>query len=355
MTNKLQVKEVFAYYLPQFHEIEENNQWWGQGFTEWTNLNKATPIFQNQEILYPGDLGYYNLDDISIMERQYSLAKEHGITSFCFWHYWFDDDDTLLEKPAEKLLNSDLDVKFCFAWANHSWWNKTDNILLKEQKYSFSLENYFNYLLPFFKDERYTKIDNRPVFTIYKPLDIPNLSDFKATFETLAIQNGFKGIYWIAENSNQEMIDTYGFNNYLNSGPFLKYRNNFRKVIDRIIIKLAQSNIKIPRKYNYQKCIETINSKVKTNSKEIPVVFPRWDSTIRHGKGGMYLHGSTPEIFDKHLSICKTIIENRALDDRILFIKSWNEWAEGNFIEPDNKYQDEYLKIFSKYFEASNE
>ncbi|WP_438319865.1 glycosyltransferase WbsX family protein [Edwardsiella tarda] len=349
----MQVKEVFAYYLPQFHEIKENNEWWGEGFTEWVNVKNAKKIYRDQEILTPGELGYYNLSDVSVIEKQYSLAAKHGISSFCFWHYWFGDDDLLLEKPAEKIINSDLSVRFCFAWANHSWWNKSKNILLKEQKYDFSIEKYFNYLLKFFNDERYTKIENKPVFVIYKPLDIPNLDIFKRKFDQYAINHGFNGIFWIAENSNSDIAAKYNFDYYLNSAPFLKYRSLLRKVIDRIIIKLSQHNIRIPRRYDYKKCIESINSHVKDN-KEIPLVFPRWDSTIRHGKGGMYVHKSTPELFEYHLSICQKILKDRELKDRILFVKSWNEWAEGNFIEPDNVYGDEYLRAFSKYFEIHN-
>ncbi|MGL0818278.1 glycoside hydrolase family 99-like domain-containing protein [Vibrio vulnificus] len=347
---KVKIKETFAYYLPQFHEIEENNKWWGKGFTEWVNLDRAKIIFPDQEILYPGELGYYELNNASIIGKQYEIALKNNVTSFCFWHYWFDDNEKLLHKPAELLLESDIHVRFCFAWANHSWWNKTKNILLKEQKYDFSIEKHFEYLLPFFQDDRYTKIDGKPVFVIYKHTDFPDFISSKEKYEGLAIKAGLPGIFWIGENTKKSDADKFDL--FLNSGPFLKYRSVLRRIYDKAIVSFAKRGVKIPRRYDYGKCIKKINCHVEPLSNEIPIIFPRWDSTIRHGKGGMYLHGSNPEIFEQHLIDCKKIVSQKHSDSsRFLFIKSWNEWAEGNFIEPDNIYNDEYLKRFSKHFD----
>lgn len=348
--NKLSVNEVFAYYLPQYHEVKENNEWWGDGFTEWVNLRNANKIYNDHEILYPGCLGYYELNNPLIIQKQFECAIENGITSFCFWHYWFGDNDKILEKPAELILNSNTTVKFCFAWANHSWWNKTKNILLKEQKYDISIEEHFKYLKPFFSDDRYTKIDGKPVFVIYKPSDFPDFNSTKTKYDELARDNGFPGIFWIGENTEPQ--NSENFDLYLNSGPFLKYRSMLRRIYDRVVLIMSKNGIKIPRRYDYEKCVNKINSNIDPESNQIPIVFPRWDSTIRHGKGGMYLHGSTPDLFERHVIDCKEILaKKKNYLDRYLFIKSWNEWAEGNFIEPDNKYGNEYLRRFGKHFQ----
>lgn len=344
------IKEVFAYYLPQFHEIEENNKWWGKGFTEWDNVKSASSIFQNHQIHYPSnDLGFYCLDDVSVIEKQYKIAKKYGVTSFCFWHYWFDDNDKILQKPAELLLSSNKNVKFCFAWANHSWFNKSKGILLKEQKYSFDLDIYFNYLLPFFLDNRYTRINNKPVFTIYDPAACENLSELMITFSRKAKENGLEGICFIAENTRDHHSHASLFDYYLDSRSILRTRSFFCKVKDRLIYKFGDFGYKIPRKYDYKKVSLELNKHIDIkNNKNLPIILPRWDSTIRHGKGGYYLNNSNPENFEIHVKNVADIIKERK--DNVVFIKSWNEWAEGNYLEPCNVYGYEYLEIFSKYF-----
>lgn len=350
--NKVKLKHVFTYYLPQYHEIPENNLWWGEGFTEWTNLKKAEKLHEKQEILYPGELGYYNLLDVSIIEQQYKLAKEHSIDTFCFWHYWFNDNDTLLEKPAELVLNSDIEINYCFAWANHSWLNKSINRLLKEQRYDFSLEIYFDYLQPFFCDNRYRKINNKPVFFIFKPSECKNLNALINYFNKRAKNLGFDGIYFIFENTNQNYFYKNNLDGlFLNSAPYLKNRSLIRKIYDKLKLKFTKNNS--PRFYDYRKCTKDINKSIKKNTKELPFVFPCWDSTIRHGKKGICLLNSTPENFKLHLhEIIKTLPDN--VNERIIVIKSWNEWAEGNAIEPSSNYGRQYLEIFNNIFSINN-
>lgn len=346
---KTAVKEIFAYYLPQFHSIKENDEWWGKDFTEWVKLKSAKEIFKGHKIPQPiQPLGYYHLTNAKIIEQQYQIAKEHGVTSFCFWQYWFGDHDTLLEKPAELLLNSDSDVKFCFAWANHTWWNKTENKLLKEQRYDFSLEKYFQYLLPFFKDTRYTKIDNKPVFFIYDLKNALNGKELIAYFNQRAVEEGFLGIYFIGENLLSSDPEIKLVNQYLNSCDFMKHRTFIRKCMDLIVVKLQKYKIFIPRIYQYGRCARKMNMDISVNSKQIPVIFPGWDSTIRHGKKGLLLKNNTPELFEVHVKNTAKLVSK--MDSKLIMVKSWNEWAEGNYLEPCNIHGDAYLKIIAKYF-----
>lgn len=348
---KTEVEEIFTYYLPQFHAIPENDQWWGKGFTEWVKLKSAKKIFKDHVIPQPIEpLGYYDLNDVSVIEKQYKIAKDNGITSFCFWHYWFNDHDMLLEKPAELLLKSNIDVKFCFAWANHTWWNKTENKLLKKQHYDFSLESYFNYLLPFFKDKRYTKIDNKPVFFIYDLKNALNGKELIEYFTARAQAEGFDGIYFIGENMLPGDPETKLVDQYLNSCDFMKHRTFIRKCFDLLIVKLQRFNIFIPRIYQYERCARKMNMDIDPGSLQIPVIFPGWDSSIRHGKKGVILKNNSPVLFEEHVKNTANLVSK--MKRKMLMIKSWNEWAEGNYIEPCNVNGDSYLKIISKYFNS---
>lgn len=345
--HKIKVREVFSYYLPQFHEIKQNNQWWGKGFTEWDLLKKSKKHFTNHELTSVGELGYYSLDDVTVIEKQYQLAKKNSVSTFAFWHYWFDDDDMLLNKPAENILKSNIDVKFCFAWANHTWYNKTKGLMLKEQKYDYSIENHFKYLLPFFLDSRYTKIDNKPTFFIYNPNDAENCSEVIRIFNKLAIENGFSGIFFIAENSSIVEKNKYNFDAFLNSCNFMRDRRLFNKVIDRFKMKFNKFYPLFVRKYDYNIRMRKFIDKVDTENQEIPVAFPRWDSTIRHGKRGVVLTNATPYNFEIHLQHCISKLKNVPESERFLMIKSWNEWGEGNYIEPCERYGSQYLNIIN--------
>lgn len=357
ISNKLTIKHSFAYYLPQYHLIKENNQWWGEGFTEWVHLKNAISFHKNQVVHFPhSDIGFYDLTDIHVMEKQYDLARKNSIDTFCFWHYWFSDDDLLLEKPAELLLQSNIHVEFCFAWANHSWFNKAKGILLKEQRYDYSLEKHFHYLLPFFKDSRYRKIDNKPVFVIYDPLNCRNLVQLMDYFNVNIKKHGMDGIYWIFEKCNGDSPYRNMCDFYLNSNNFMRFRSTPRKLFDKVKSLFRRFGIKSPGYYDYVKCVEAFNSGVKPESHEIPIVFPGWDTTIRHGKGGICLLNNTPDAFKLHLKLVKRILAQRdSIDTRLVFIKSWNEWAEGNFIEPSSQYGYVYIELFGEFFSVESD
>ncbi|EEQ4720127.1 glycosyltransferase WbsX family protein, partial [Escherichia coli] len=348
MSSKLVIRENIAYYLPQYHRIPENDKWWGDGFTEWVQVKSAKKFFPEHLIFHPEDNNYYDLTDISVIEKQYKLAKEHSITGFCFWHYWFGNGDTLLEKPAEMILNSDADVRFCFGWANHSWWNKKDNILLKEQRYGGEDEqkSHVEYLLPFFNDERYIKIDGKPVFLIFKPYEIPDAKRWINKFRYIARAKGINELFIIGEFSKENDIEAYGLDAVVNSRGMLQNRTLIEKIRDKLIRKnILNEDLFSPRRYSYSKLSKGFNTFVENSNRVIPVIIPRWDSTVRHGKNGWVLTGSTPKEFAKHVYDVKKILSKRDIKYRIAIVKSWNEWAEGNFIEPDNIYGKRYLEI----------
>lgn len=366
-------KKIFAYYLPQYHSIPENDQWWGKGFTEWTNVTKAKPLFKGHEQpIFPGELGYYDLRIPEIQENQAKLANEYGIDGFIYYQYWFDTNKMLLEKPAEAMLkNKKVDVPFCFCWANETWkgiWHGMDsNNVLIEQKYRGrnGYNTYFEYLLPFFNDERYIKIDNKPMFHVYRIQDIPDLDIFIDTFNDLARKNGFEGIYLVATGneknkiirSNNDISAVVG----LDSFTKMRYGSHFYFPSNHLLGRLERSlkhRLKIldntpiekrrkPIKIDYEKEIKRLHPKYET-SKYVPCVFPNWDNSARSGTKSLIFYNSNPKTWKAHL---KQVVFNYLKHEKnppFVVIKSWNEWAEGNYIEPDQKYGRGWLEAVSK-------
>lgn len=336
-------KKIIAYYLPQFHEVEENNKWWGEGFTEWTILKKAKPYFKKQLIRKPTTLGYYDLSDPTVIERQFAYASEHGISAFCLWTYWFGNGSMLLEKPLENILANNSNVKYCIAWANHTWWNKTLGILLKEQKYLGKDDyiKFFEYMLPHFKSENYYKIENKPVVTIFDPRSIPDLDLFVSLWNELAVQNELIGIYFIAEQMNESRPEVKYFDAYLDSSRMFEKRSFMQKVREKLVRRHNFTWLG-PIKYDYS---EMIGGKwierLPMSSKEIPIIFSGWDTTVRHGNKGVILDKFSLENFRENVNGALNFNANQ----QIVFLKSWNEWAEGNTVEPDDHFGEELANI----------
>ncbi|MBP4140522.1 glycoside hydrolase family 99-like domain-containing protein [Flavobacterium sp. P4023] len=362
--NKIQ---FLAYYLPQYHPIPENDLWWGKGFTEWTNVAKAKPLFKghNQPIL-PGELGFYDLRVSEVQEQQAQLAQEYGIDGFIYYQYWFGNGKMLLEKPAEAMLkNKNISFPFCFCWANETWkgiWHGLDNNkVLIEQTYQGEqgYRDYFDYLLPFFKDERYIKIDNKPMFHVYKFDDIPDIDLFLEVFNRLAKINGFDGVWFVATHANPKTVmsnpEIYGqvgvdvFNAMRYEQSF-KFRSGtfFGKVERKVNKKFHFSLVKWnPFILDYGIAIE----KLKVNfihKKYIACVFPNWDNSARIGKKAMIFKNATPENWGKHLKMTLKEVKNNQENPPFVVIKSWNEWAEGNHLEPDANFAREWLEVINK-------
>jgi hypothetical protein len=347
---------VVALYLPQFHPIPENDKWWGKGFTEWTNVTKAKPLFPGHHQPYlPSELGFYDLRVNETRIEQAKLASEYGVDAFCYYHYWFGNKKTLLQKPLQELIKAkEPDFPFMVCWANQSWsgvWHGLDKKVLIEQEYP-GLEDekdHFNYLLTAFKDERYLKVNKMPVFMVYQPNDIPNVKEFCDRWRTWAVESGLGGLYLIAENSDPFWNpNTFGFDAFVHIANIPKRRNFTAS--DSILLKLKNlicDKFKIPSIYDYRKFI---NHFVPDSASPlaIPCIIPNWDNTPRSGHNGVVFKNSTPDLF---YSLIVKALNRRELQnkpDNMLFIKSWNEWAEGNVLEPSRKDGRSYLVALKK-------
>ena len=345
---------ILAYYLPQFHEITENNEWWGKGFTEWTALRGSRKYHSFQEIRKPVEPFFeYSLPSREVMEWQDSIAKEHHIDGFLLWDYWFGDGKTLLTKPKEFIKDNDLKFSYALIWANHSWYNKSINKLLIEQKY-LGEEDYTNYFLDclnHFKKDEYVKIQNKPVFGIYMPFAVPDLSVFIDVFTSGAKSNGFDGIHWVVDNTPATIENKKTFNSVISSTAYFKARKSAHPInfFKEQLIKRLNFNSLGPVVYSYKKLVSNHED---FSAHESPAIFTGWDTTPRHGKRGTILKDFSVENFQQHL---RNIFAHASTNGcELLVLKSWNEWAEGNTFEPDSIYGyrllDTFRNSYSKYF-----
>lgn len=369
MSNQI---KFLAYYLPQFHPIPENDEWWGEGFTEWTNVKKAIPLFDNHDQpIIPGELGYYDLlKQPEIQVKQAKLANEYGIDGFVYYHYWFGNGKMLLEKPAEAMLeNKEVDLPFCFCWANETWkgiWHGLNNPnVLIEQTYPGidDIEAHFNYLLKFFQDERYIKIDGKPKFQVYRPLDDPNFSLYVETFNRLAKKAGFPGIYFVAVHFpyDELKISDYGLEAVVGIDLFTKFRyQNPLFIKDKnIVLRLIRSTLNkigflkfknnLALVFDYKDGIkDLILANYPSDVTYFPCILPNWDNSPRSGKNSLILKNANPEYWGKWVFDTVQKVKSQNHDVKIIIIKSWNEWAEGNHLEPDSKWGSQWLKSFQE-------
>ena len=352
---------IIAFYLPQFHPIPENDEWWGKGFTEWTNVGKAKSLFKgHNQPKVPKDLGYYDLRMPEIREAQAKMAHEAGIEGFMYWHYWFGQGKKLLNLPLDEVIKSqEPDFPFCLGWANHSWysknWNKNDtkgeDKLLIEQTYP-GMEDYkahFYNNLPAFKDHRYLKVNQKCIFLIYAPFDIPNISLFIKYWRELAYENGLKGIHFVGsvrKNSDCDLVLSLGFDAVCRTGIEDAHKKIKGKGIKRIIweIKKRTQNSNL-EKFNYSDIVENLLEPELDKRQDIyPCLVPNFDHTPRSGNNGLVYINSTPFLFKRLLNRAIKIVSQKKNDNQVIFLRSWNEWAEGNYIEPDLDHGDGYLK-----------
>ena len=351
--------KIIAYYLPQYHPFEENNKWWGVGFTEWTNVGKAKKLFRTHyQPKIPADLGYYDLRMAEVRQKQIELAIEAGVTGFCYWHYWFGDGKRLLDLPFREVLESKKpDFPFCLGWANDSWkskvWNSVDSIkdkILMEQKYpgNDDIINHFYEILPAIRDHRYIKIDNKPVFVVYKPLLMTDAQFFIKTWNDLAILNGITdGFFFIGHTVNireKDSILKLGFDavNIVRNG---EYAYNIHLIKRILISSLLYKFLRRPLIISYKLMIQYLVQEEEKANYVYPSIIPNWDHTPRSGYKGSVFHNSTPELFAKHVKELFNVIRNKKEEDKIVFLKSWNEWGEGNYMEPDLKFGKKYIEV----------
>ena len=309
------------------------------------------------------------------------MARKNGIYGFCYWHYWFNGK-RLLERPFDEVLQSGKpDFPFCLAWANESWtgiWYGANDKLLIEQTYGGKndLINHFKYLEKAFTDSRYIKIDNKPIFVIYRPSYLPDSKFILDFWREMAVKIGFSGIYFIGSLNSEEVLKVNkrdsGFDGFIATNPdqmTSRYKgkkisvdgfvpvmkSNVKKIIpvEKIRNYLYKAQIK-PNILDYKECIKYAFSDYELDDDHFPSVLPNWDNTPRCGRNGTVLQGSTPESFGKHLSDAVKLLEKKPDNKKLIFLKSWNEWAEGNYLEPDIIWGTQYLETTKKIIEQNN-
>lgn len=363
--------KVIALYLPQFHPIKENDEWYGKGFTEWTNVAKAKPLFKgHKQPRIPADLGFYDLRLPEIMYQQAEMAEKYGISGFAFYHYWFGNGKQLLEKPFQRILQ-DENYKFPFMlhWANGSWykkmWNadRTGDKLLMEQTYPGEDDaiQHFYALLPAFKDKRYIRIDGKIPFTIDQPMKSPEIFRMMDIWRILAEKEGIGEFLFIAHSAHREEVDMLnksGIDGLL-SGDGL-YKGHYDAFIDsqyrKVMYKDISSKVKfILRKklgfaniYNYQEAIDCAFGDYDKDVRCFPEIFPRFDHSPRSkGKELIYIN-DTPELFHTYVKKALDIVKDKPEEYQVIFIRAWNEWGEGNYLEPDLDSGLGYLEAIKK-------
>lgn len=356
MENKIR---LIASYLPQFQPIKENDEWWGKGFTEWTNVGKAKPLFKGHyQPRVPADLGYYDLRLPEVRLAQAEMAREYGIEGFCYWHYWFGDGKRILEKTLDEVVHSkEPDFPFCLAWANETWsgvWHGLKNQILLEQKY-LGVEDYkkhFDAVLPAFLDERYITVDGKPIFMLYRPLEFPDISKFIELWNKWAIENGLKGVYFIGQITVPEtrnLVLSKGFD-AVNIVRLTEYMRLNTSKVERGFQRIAGKL----KKYSYEEFVPYFSGDEDEDLNCIPTIIPNWDHSPRSGERALILTDSNPQFFGKHVKDVFSKISHKPHDQRISFIKSWNEWGEGNYLEPDLVHGLGYLKELKRQLDLLN-
>ncbi len=355
--------KLIAFHLPQFHRCKENDEWWGDGFTEWTNTRKAKKLFKNHnQPREPQENNYYDLSNLRDNLQQMKLAEEYGIYGFCYYHYWFKGRK-LLNKPIELIRDfNGHKLQYCLCWANESWirtWDGSKNILLK-QEYGLieDWENHFQYLNSFFQDPAYIKKNGRPILVLYRAKNIPECDKMIKYWDNRCCEEGFQGIHII-----EELNCFQNFPICKNSKAFLEFEPLYTmtygaKIFDKILYTVISSIFNLVNKthnqiYLYSQLWRNIINRKHLDLKEKKCylgAFVDWDNTARKGKYGRIVLGTSPQNFDKYMN--KQYENAIAIGSEYIFINAWNEWGEGTYLEPDKKngylYLEAIKQIWSK-------
>ena len=371
--------KIIPLYLPQFHTIPENDKWWGKGFTEWTNVKGAKPLFEgHNQPRVPLNENYYDLSDVETLKWQCKIAKEHGIYGFCMYHYWFNGK-LLLEKPMEMLLaHPEIDIKNCISWANHDWtdgWKASDRAPKVLIAHNFDDEkdwvDHFNYMLPFFKDPRYMREDNKPIMVIYIPHIIRKLDKMLGLWTRMAKDAGLEGLTYIYQSASSSFdnswnrsqfkygvemhpgyVNMYFKNSRMGVFPkLMKYSREFKRILGIKRSLLPEKKRTEVSVCNYDETWQRIlKIRPKDGINMIPCAFVDWDNTPRHGMRGSVYKNATPEKFKMYLS---QLVDNaqKYYNTDMIFVFAWNEWAEGGYLEPDTKNGWGYLEAIKEVVE----
>ena len=346
--------KTIAFYLPQFHPIPENSNWWNPGFTEWTNVARARPLFPgHKQPQIPGELGFYDLRLAETREQQASLAKQFGVNGFCYYHYWFAGK-VLLERPVEEMLRTGKpDIDFCLSWANEGWtanWVGDPKKVLVAQSYPGENDHreHMKYLSPFFKDSRYIKVDEQPLFLIHRPFEIPRLGEFLETWHRLAKEYLGCDLFLVGVGNQVEELLSQGFDGvttHILTNVLNEYLTGFRKVRQIVmhrVFNMPRWVISYPELMPYMIRYEWKYENV------FPDIFPNWDNSPRLGRKALVITKSHPDLFANVFRQAAKAVSGHASDHQLVFVKSWNEWGEGNYVEPDLTFGRGYLEAIAE-------
>ncbi len=355
--------KLIAFYLPQFHPIPENDAWWGKGFTEWINVAKARPFFNGHyQPHIPADLGFYDLRVPETRAAQADLARQYGIEAFCYWHYWFDGK-RLIERPFNEVLTSgEPNFPFCLAWANESWsrrWLGEEQEILMRQTYS-EQDDYahIRWLMNAFADPRYVRVQGRPLFLIYRPRDLPNVRRTADIFREQCVKQGLPEPFLLGMNAhacdadfrNEGLDGTVAFKPELGVLPnFLDDVPRRGKLVRNVKRGIFDARLKI---YDYADAHAAMLALIRPGQ-DFPCVFVGWDNSPRRGANGIMIVNQSPEIFERVLRQVVTNTKANAGSEKIVFLNAWNEWAEGNHLEPDLRFGHAFLEAVRRVKQES--
>jgi lipopolysaccharide biosynthesis protein len=357
---------VLGFYLPQFHPIPENDRWWGRGFTEWTNVTRARPLFRGHyQPHLPADLGFYDLRLPEVREAQAVLASEYGLDAFCYYHYWFNGK-RLLSRPFDGVLESGRpDFPFCLCWANEHWtkkWDGRDDEILMRQEHSLKDDRaHIEHLLRTFEDTRYVKIDGRPLFLVYRTELLPDPLRTADLWRQTVQKAGFPDLYLVRVESFRSDVDpkAIGFDAALEFAPdkavvrptFKRSRSGLLPMVQAV---LRQAGLISPRHhehriYSFDELVDGMLAKPGVPYKRFRCVTPGWDNSARRADGAIIFVDSTPRRYEGWLrAILQQTLVTHHGEERLIFINAWNEWAEGNHLEPDQLWGRAYLEATAR-------
>ncbi|HEY9719794.1 MAG TPA: glycoside hydrolase family 99-like domain-containing protein [Trichormus sp.] len=358
------VARAIAYYLPQFHPNPDNDRWWGPGFTEWTNVTKAKSLFRgHHQPNLPADLGFYDLRVPETRQQQAELAARYGIEGFCYWHYWFGNGRRILERPFQEVLDSrQPNFPFCLAWANESWLGihhgiEAKRILIAQEYPGINdYERHFASIEAAFHDDRYIKVVGKPLFVVYRPHQLPDAREFVNCWRKLAERSGLKGLHLAGVAEPGWHAADHGFDAEIPHEPWRSIHRIPKPFLDRTLrrifgLDVAQLRVdwlSKPRTHRYEDMVKFASFDNSSEQMTYPCVVPNWDTTPRQHKHSIVLRDSEPRHFERLMQKAVDSLHDRDPDNRIIFIKSWNEWAEGNYLEPDQRYGHQYLEIVKR-------
>lgn len=362
-------------YLPQFHPVPENDEWWGKGFTEWTNVTKAKPLFKGHyQPHLPTDMGFYDLRVPETREEQAKLAKAHGIYGFCYYHYWFNGR-RILERPFQEVFESGKpDFPFMLCWANENWtrtWDGLDREVLMAQHFSEEDDRrHIQTLIPYFKDDRYIKVNNKPVIAIYRTGILPDARRTVEVWREEAAKAGLELYICRFEtilNLGEQYMDMAGFDASIDFQPFGHYYKEYseihhasvkarpivQKVQSRAQFKIAKATDKkkyrlmqelLSRVWDYEKYVDYVITQPLPSYACFPGITPSWDNWARKKNGFFIFKNASPQHYRRWLNHIVANYKPRSEQENFIFINAWNEWAEGNHLEPCVKWGRQYLE-----------